>query len=119
MQEKGREGRMSGLGWNEKSNTGQAGGRDGGPHTASASFRECDFNESLIKSEAVPIIHTLLQRCLSPHTLLPLRGSASGGDCGPTSTAGKGEGNLTPSCRWSGLVRGLPDVPIWFPPDCA
>lgn len=102
MQEKGRAGRMSVLGWNEKSNTGQEGGRDGGPHTASASFRECNFNRSLIKSEAVPIIHTLLQQCLSLHALLPLRGSASTGDYRPISTSGKGEGSLTP---WLQVVR--------------
>lgn len=40
-------------------------------------FRECDFNGSLIKSEAVSILHTLLQRVLSPHT--PLHSGESRG----------------------------------------
>lgn len=61
---------MFGLGWNGKSIPGHGGGGSGGLPAASASFRECDFNVSLIKSEAVSIIHTLLQRFLSPHALL-------------------------------------------------
>lgn len=40
---------MSGLGWNERRNTDHEGGRNGGLPTASASFRECDFNVNLIK----------------------------------------------------------------------
>lgn len=66
--------RMSGLRRNGKSNTGHEGAGYGGHRAASGSFRECDFNVSLIKSEAVPIIHTLLQRSLSPHALLHSRG---------------------------------------------
>lgn len=79
-----------------------------------ASFMECDVNVSLIKSEAVPIIHTLLQRLLSPHALLHLGGSAGGSDYGPISTAERrgAPGSQPPAIR----LRQRPSGP--FPTVC-
>lgn len=87
----------SGLGKKEKNNTGHEEGRNGGLPAASARFRECDFNVSLIKSEAASIIHTLLRWFLSPHALLHLRGSAGPGDSGSVATAERREGTLARS----------------------
>lgn len=101
---------MSGLGWNERRNADHEGGRNGGLPTASARFRECDFNVNLIKSEAVPIIQTLLQHFLGPHALVHLRGSAGVGDSGSISTAETKKSSLAPDESGQFWVTGLPDV---------
>lgn len=89
-----------------------------GRHAAPASFRECDVNGSLIKSEAVPITHTLLQRLLSPHTLLHSGGSAGGGDYRPVSTAERRGAPVSqpPAVRLGQRPSG-PSCPV--SPQCA
>lgn len=69
---------------------------------------------SLIKSEAGPIIHTLLQRLLSPHALLHSGGSAGGSDYGPVSTEER-RGAPAPSLQQSDWDPGPRALPVLFP----